>query len=284
MRNIRPSAPAGGTAGQAMDISIVIPCYNEIDSIAHKPSELLAVAEQLAETQAVEVIFVDDGSTDGTAAALQAACGGWAGRAAARLVCHPSNRGLGAALRTGFAAARGSVVVTSDSDGTYQFSEIPALLMRLAPGIDIVTASPYHPDGVAGVTPLRLVLSQGSSFLYRLLVNRSVHTYTSLFRAYRRHVIDHVPFEADGFLAGTELMVKSMLAGCRVAEHPAVLHARSHGQSKARLLRTIAAHLKFQGRVLLHRLALRRMIGPFTQPGGQLWAPSNFSSTGEHGR
>ena len=174
---------------------------------------------------------------------------------------HPVNRGLGAAMRTGFGAARGDVIVTTDSDGTYHFGEIPALLSRLSAEIDIVTASPYHPQGgVAGVPAYRLVLSQGSSAIYRLLVSWHVHTYTCLFRAYRRGVVKRVTFASDGFLAGTELLVKAMLAGYRVAEHPAVLHRRAFGESKARLMRTVLAHLRFQGCVVLHRLGLRSLV------------------------
>ena len=80
----------------------------------------------------------------------------------------------------------------------------------------------------------RLILSQGSSIIYRVLVSWKVHTYTSLFRAYRRKVIERVPFESNGFLAGTELLVNGMLMGYRVAEYPAVLYSRVHGTSKAK--------------------------------------------------
>jgi dolichol-phosphate mannosyltransferase len=66
-------------------------------------------------------------------------------------------------------------------------------------------------------------------------------------------VIERVPFESDGFLAGTELMVKAMLSGYRVVEYPSVLHRRAFGASKAKIARTIWAHLKFQSSVLLHR-------------------------------
>jgi dolichol-phosphate mannosyltransferase len=66
--------------------------------------------------------------------------------------------------------------------------------------VDIVTASPYHPHGgVVGVPLFRLVLSQGSSLIYRLLVDRNIHTYTCLYRAYRREVIDSIQFVSDGF-------------------------------------------------------------------------------------
>ena len=183
---------------------------------------------------------------------------------------HAANRGLGAALRTGFKAANGQVILTTDSDGTYKFVEIPALLACLEQGVDIVTASPYHPKGgVVGVPRYRLVLSQGSSAIYRLLVDMRVHTYTSLFRVYRRAVIEQTPFVSDGFLAGTELMVKAMLSGYTVAEYPSVLHRRAFGASKAKIARTIQAHLKFQARVLLYRTHLAPYVGRPQQGRGQ---------------
>jgi dolichol-phosphate mannosyltransferase len=185
---------------------------------------------------------------------------------------HETNRGLGAAIRTGFAAARGSVVVTTDSDGTYRFAEIPDLLARLSSKVDIVTASPYHPTGgVDGVPGYRLFFSRGCSAIYRLLADSSIYTYTCLFRAYRRQVTDHVPFESDGFLAGTEILVNGMLMGYKAAEHPAVLYRRAYGVSKAKLVRTILAHLGFQLRVVLHRLRLRDIPGLRDgRPGRQL--------------
>ncbi|MDW8068671.1 MAG: glycosyltransferase family 2 protein [Anaerolineae bacterium] len=245
-----------------MDLSIVIPCYNEIENIAKMRAELLPVVAELARTHSLEVIFVDDGSTDGTWQALVETFGGYGGaQLAFRFERHPVNRGLGAAIRTGFAASSGKVIITTDSDGTYPFSEIPALLSCLTHGVDIVTASPYHPaGGIKGVPMYRLILSRGSSILYRLLVNWQIHTYTALFRAYRREVIERVSFQSNGFLAGTEILVKAMLMGYHVAEHPAVLYSRAFGTSKAKLIRTILAHLGFQARILLHRLHLASLI------------------------
>lgn len=243
-----------------MHLSIVIPCYNEVDNIPKVRSELIPVAADLARTRPVELVFVDDGCTDGTLDALKAlfteAC---PQHVTVKYAVHPRNLGLGQALRTGFAHASGDVIVTTDSDGTYQFSSIPHLLARLDEQVDIVTASPYHPQGgVAGVPAYRLVLSQGSSLIYRILVNRHVHTYTSLFRAYRRKVIEDVSFTANGFLGGTELLVKSMLKGYRVAEYPTVLYARVHGVSKAKIMRTILAHLRFQSSILINHTLLRK--------------------------
>jgi len=257
-----------------MDLSIIVPCYNEVENIVKIKSELWPVVAELASASSVEVVFVDDGSRDGTWQALiDTFANGDAPQVAVQFERHDVNRGLGAALRTGFTAARGQIVVTTDSDGTYKFSEIPALLSYLTPNIDIVTASPYHPKGgVAGVPPYRLILSRGSSTIYRFLVNWHVYTYTSLFRAYRRTVIEQVPFESNGYLAGTELLVNGMLMGFRAVEYPAVLHSRVLGTSKAKLARTILAHLKFQARVLLRRLNLTPPVKSREAIGGQKWA------------
>ncbi len=243
-----------------MKLSIVIPCYNEVDNIQKLREELLPVVETLAKDYQVEIIFVDDGSTDGT---LEAIKGQLKVEQIPNVLAvyrqHERNRGLGAALKTGFKAVTGDLIVTTDSDGTYKFSNMPALLAALD-GADIVTASPYHPQGqVVGVPGYRLILSRGSSMIYRVLVDWHVHTYTCLFRAYKREVIEKISFESDGFLAGTELMVKAMLKGYRVKEFPAALYRRMFGVSKAKLMRTIKAHLKFQGEVLLVRLKLKTM-------------------------
>jgi len=239
-----------------MDISIVIPCYNEVDNIAKLRDEFFPIVDRLAETQSVEVIFVDDGSTDGTYSSLQRAfSSSLLPNFAIRIEKHPINRGLGAAIRTGFAAAHGNVIVTTDSDGTYRFDQIFPLLACLTPEIDMVTASPYHPQGgVLNVPGYRLVLSKGSSFLYRLLVSWRIHTYTALFRAYRREVVRSTPFQSDGFLAGTEILVNGMLMGFKVAEYPTVLYSRVNGVSKAKIARTIRAHLGFQWQILLRKL------------------------------
>ena len=243
---------------ESINLSILIPCYNEDLSIEHLASELHPVLHDLrAGGASVEVVFVDDGSSDGTWSALQILAARLAPVAQVRLQRHPANRGLGAAVRTGFAACRGDVVVTTDSDSTYRFTEIPALLARLTPDVSIVTASPYHPEGsVAGVPPYRLVLSRGSSFIYRALVDPRIYTYTALFRAYRADVIRNVDFQSNGFLAIAELLVNAMLCGYKVAEYPTVLHSRVAGTSKAKLLRTIAAHLRFHARIVGRRVGI----------------------------
>jgi dolichol-phosphate mannosyltransferase len=247
----------GSSAKPAVDLSIVIPCHNEEAGLADLEQHLGPVLQALCATTRLELVLVDDGSSDATWERMQALAAGPLMRSGRVLLeRHECNRGLGAALRTGFGVASGQIIVTTDSDATYRFSEIPALLERLSPGIDVVTASPYHPDGgVDGVPAYRLVLSRGSSLIYRLLVGGHLRTYTALFRAYRQEVIRSVSFKADGFLAVAEVLVNAMLSGYRVAEYPTVLHSRVAGVSKAKLARTIAAHVRFQFAVLLQRMS-----------------------------
>jgi len=240
-----------------MDLSIIIPCYNEAQNVPLIAERLFPTVEQLNHAGVVQVILVDDGSTDDTLARLHELAGD---RSWVQVVSHGQNRGLGAAVRTGFLHAQGDVIVTTDSDGTYPFAEIPQLLERLTPTVDIVVASPYHPQGrVEGVAAYRLVLSQGASLLYRLLLDRRLHTYTSLFRAYRREVVERVPSAADGFLMPAEFLAHAILLGYRVVEYPTVLHVRRHGQSKARVARIVLAHLRFQTGLLWRRLTHQRL-------------------------
>ncbi len=253
-----------------MKLSFIIPCYNEADNVNKLHDELLPVIENIVlkgwdsatdESRSAEMIFVDDGSRDDTLVLLQKSFENiHIPDLLFKYLQHPLNLGLGAAIRTGFSGADGDIIVTIDSDGTYEFSEIPALLACLTTGVDIVTASPYHPNGgVIGVPSYRLFLSRSSSFIYRILLNWHVYTYTCLFRAYRSKVIRNVRFNANDFLGGTELLVKAMLKGYVVSEFPAVLHKRMYGVSKAKIRQTIASHLRFQVWILLYRF--RSLMG-----------------------
>lgn len=227
-----------------MDITIILPCFNEADNVRVIASELTPIVDRLRRDRSVEIVFVDDGSTDNTGDLLQKS---FTGDPNASVIRHNRNRGLGAALRTGLRHAEGRIVVTTDSDGTYPFSLIGPLLAQLRPGIDIVTASCHHPLGAVDNVPrYRLILSRTASLMYRLLVDRNIHTFTCMFRAYRREVLETVHFESDGFLSVTELLVNARLMGYRVREMPCTLRVRRYGASKARVLGIIRSHLTFQ--------------------------------------
>jgi dolichol-phosphate mannosyltransferase len=94
------------------------------------------------------------------------------------------------------------------------------------------------------------MFSFGASLLYRLLVSWRIHTWTALYRGYRREVIERITFESNDFLAGTELLVKALRAGYRVTEFPTTLYVRTFGQSSIKIARVTRAHLKFQWRLL----------------------------------
>jgi len=241
-----------------MNVSIVIPCFNERDSIAALERDLFPVVERLKAERKIEVLLVDDGSSDGTVELLR----GVAERhPEVRVLTHAQNQGLGAATRTGFASAQGEVVVVTDSDGTYPFTEIPDILALLTPGTDVVTASPYHPGGaVEGVPGYRILLSKGASLLYRLLLRWDVHTYTAMFRAYRIRVVKQAPSSANGFLMPAELLCNAILAGYKVVEYPTVLHVRRNGQSKAKVAGIIRAHLRFQSSLVVRRVQSARAV------------------------
>ncbi len=237
-------------------LSIVIPCFNEEEALPQLRERLPTVLDRVSSRYAdVRVLLVDDGSTDATLSLLRQH---FAADPRFSILVHEQNRGLGAALKTGFAASRSDVVVTTDADGTYEFGEILGLCALLAPDVDVVTASPYHPDGgVDGVPAYRLILSQGASLCYRVLLDPGLHTYTAMFRAYRRQVLDLVQFSSPGYLAMAEILSEALLAGFRVAEFPTVLHVRKYGQSKAKVARILRDHLRFQAG-LVPRAVMRK--------------------------
>jgi dolichol-phosphate mannosyltransferase len=250
-----------------MKLSVIVPCYDEADNVSKLYDELLPIIESLImpephhdseKIHSAQLIFVDDGSQDTTYSRLKQRFGDSSKSGiTSEFLKHETNLGLGAALRTGFSHAEGDIILTVDSDGTYKFSDIPLLLTLLTPNVDIVTASPYHPrGGVSGVPAYRLLLSKGSSLIYRVLVDRHIHTYTCLFRAYRAEVVKNIGFKSNGFLAGTEILVYAMLRGYHVTELPTVLYKRIYGVSKAKIMKTILSHLRFQGGVVLYRLQL----------------------------
>ncbi|PDV96431.1 glycosyltransferase family 2 protein [Candidatus Chloroploca asiatica] len=244
------------------DLSVVIPCYNEAEGIDAMYERITAVLPILQQRGSVQLVLVNDGSSDRTGDLLTQTFGELPHVTIAH---HERNQGLGVALRTGFAHADGSIIVTCDSDGTYPFAEIPALLDRLTPGVDIVTASPYHPDGgIENVPAYRVTISKSASFCYRLLIDWRIRTYTALFRACRREVIERINTQANGFLMVTELLVEAMLAGYRVVEYPAVLRVRQYGQSKAKIVRITGTHLRYMAGLLGRRT--RGLLGQPSTP------------------
>lgn len=264
-----------------MQTTLLIPCYNEAEGIPQLCERLRPLIQYLGGSDQLELLFVDDGSTDGTAGVIRRD----ASDLPFRIVAHEHNRGLGAALKTGFAAMNGEEVVTLDSDCTYDPMQTIELLKVLRSGYDVVTGSPYHPRGeVVGVDGWRLLLSKTLSRMYWVILPQRLYTYTSCFRAYRREIIPRLTARHDGFLAVTQLLVSAILQRARVAEIPACLTSRRFGRSKLRVIRVIFSHMWY----LLSVAWLRVTGSSFQQlPSSNETSPTNtftIESTYRHER
>lgn len=235
-------------------VTLVVPCYNETPSLAYLGNTLQSLQAAYEGEYEFRFLFVDDGSTDGTWTTLQKLFGD---RTDCTLVKHESNRGVAAAIQTGLRLATTDIVCSMDCDCTYDPHELGRMIPLLADGVDIVTASPYHPAGsVRNVPGWRLLLSKTLSRLYRLVLRQKLFTYTSCFRVYRRESTTQLGVLRPGFLGIAEMIGQLDLAGCRVVEYPTTLERRVLGYSKMKILRTVIGHTS----LLLH-LARARLGG-----------------------
>jgi hypothetical protein len=245
--------PVSWQPSARVPVSLVIPCFNEEGSLEYLANTLRGVAASLKSYE-LSFVFVDDGSGDGTWDVLNRLFGS---RSDCTLVRHDRNRGVAAAILTGLRAAGTEIVASIDCDCTYDPHGLATMIPRLTDGVDLVTASPYHPDGrVLNVPAWRLSLSRGASFLYRLVLRQKLHTYTSCYRVYRRRAVIGLTLREEGFLGVAEMLARLDLQGSTVVEHPATLEVRLLGRSKMKVLRSIAGHLR-----LLARLAALRFLG-----------------------
>ena len=219
-------------------VSVVVPCYNEQESI---PDLIERLGALMAANAGWEVLFVNDGSTDNTHVLLDEAANAYNWARVHHMTC---NKGLGAGVRAGLSHTSAPYVCTIDSDGSYPPETLPQFIRLLEQGADIVTASPWHPDNVEADGAMhRLILSRGVSWCYRWVTGAQLYTFTALFRAYRREVVSHVTFESNGFPAVTELLIRALAHGYQVAEVPMPLLPRQRGQSKMSLTKAIKGHM-----------------------------------------
>ena len=208
-------SPAARTA----DVSAVMPAFNEE---ANLEQSLGRVAAALAgQTRSFEIIVVDDGSRDGTAALLERLA---ADHPQLRVVRHAANRGYGAAVRSGFDAARLSWVFLIDADNQFDPAEI-GLLLAHAP----------RADNVAGYRrqrrdPLRRRLNALAFFtLVRLLFGRLVRDVNCAFKLIRRDLLVGMALHSDGALINTELLVLARQTQARIIEVPVHHYPRTAG-------------------------------------------------------
>jgi dolichol-phosphate mannosyltransferase len=226
-----------------MDLSVVIPMFNEAENAE---ATLKRVEEALASFDGTyELIPVNDGSLDDTHEILNRVS---QRNGNIRVVSYPKNRGRGMALRAGFKAARGEIVVSIDADLSYAPRYIPDLVdaLRNDGETDVVLASPYMPGGgVKDVPFLRLWISRIGNRILRFAMPNRIYTSTGIFRAYRKRVLDSVELESDGKEIHLEILSKVVALGFRVKELPAILTGRKKGRSKFKFKKTALSHLVF---------------------------------------
>jgi len=224
-------------------LSLILPAFDEGRSIVEVVEEAhraLGVARLR-----FEIVVVDDGSTDGTAQLVTDLA---SSLAEVRLVRLPENRGYGAALRAGFAAARMDAIGYMDSDGQLDPADVVALIDALG-----------HADLAAGVRarraegPIRWALSRAYNGLATRTLGIEASDLNCALKVARREVIDLVTPRTDGYLGGAEIVARARVRGLRVAELLVGHRPRLHGRSKVTVRRSLSALVELaslRGRLL----------------------------------
>jgi len=208
-----------------MKVSIVIPCYNEKNTI-----EKIVEAVRSALIQSKEIIVVDDCSQDGTQAVLKEKLS----QMVDRIIYHPANRGKGAALRSGFAAATGDIILVQDADLEYSPEDYPLLLEPIMSGkADAVFGSRFM-----GGRPHRVLFfwhMVGNRFLTLLsniFTNLNLTDLETGYKAFKAPVIKSIQIEEDRFGVEPEIVAKLARTGRRIYEVGISYSGRTYAEGK----------------------------------------------------
>lgn len=236
-------------------ISIVVPVYQEAANIE---AFLRGVERQVREPH--EILIVYDFPEDNTLpaiAAMQPSC------PAVRLVLNTLGKGVLNALKAGFKASRGDVLVVMMADCSDEPKDVPAMAARIRGGADVVAGSRYARGGRQEGGPLlKRTLSRLAGVSLHHLAGLPIRDATNNFRAYSRRVIEQIPIEGTAsFALALELTLKAHWRGWQVAEVPTTWRDRTAGRSRFRLLAWLPHYLHW------YLLALRWAWFPRRQPG-----------------
>jgi len=209
-----------------------VPTFNEIDNI----DELVSRIEPIQGALPVDVLFVDDGSPDGTAARIREL---GESRPWIHILEREGRMGLGSAYRAGFGWARArdyDRIGEMDADLSHDPAYLPALDAAVRDGADLALGSRYTPGGGSEGWPLqRRILSRGANLFARTLLRLSTRDVTGGFRIYDARAIDLLleqGTECDGYGFQVEGVAALTRAGMRIAEVPIVFRDRTFGSSK----------------------------------------------------
>jgi glycosyltransferase involved in cell wall biosynthesis len=212
-------------------LSVFFPAYNDEDSIANLIQEAMEVASRT--TNNYEVIVINDGSTDGTAAVLNELA---SGEPRLRVIHHPRNRGYGGALRSGFESATKDLVFYTDGDGQYNVREMANLLPLMVEDVDVVNGYKIKRSD----NRRRIALGAIYKFLARWMFGLPIRDVDCDFRLMRRETIQSLTLISTSGVICTEMVYKLSKAGYRFAETPVHHYPRLHGRSQFFTLRRVA--------------------------------------------
>lgn len=234
------SGPAGAPDVPAYDLSVVIACYQERPHLEQSVRELTATLD--ASGRSYELIFLDDASTDGTAAVVAALVAGHANR---RAVYHQRNVGRGGTVSEGFRLARGRIVGFLDIDLEVHCRHLPDVLAAIDAGADGATAFRNYRVDWSLDAMVRHVLSRGYRRLFRAMFDVPFADPETGFKFFvRERILPVLASTRDvGWFWDTEIMVLAHQAGLRLVEVPCRFERRSDKKSTVRVGRDVCRYL-----------------------------------------
>lgn len=209
-----------------MRLSIIIPAYNEEKTIGEV---LGALVREVPDAH--EIIVVDDGSIDNTYQVVESFCGKIP---QLRLIRQPLNQGKTAALRTGFAASTGDVVIVQDADLEYDPVDIPELVNPIEKGkADVVYGSRFMIRRAARVLYFKhFMANQFLTFLSNLFTDLNLSDVETGYKVFRGEIIRNMMIETSGFGFEIEVTAKVAKLNCRVYEVPISYNGRTYEEGK----------------------------------------------------
>jgi len=203
-------------------VSVILPCYNEEAILHSNLSLIVGFMDSRKEKYKWDILIINDGSKDKTGDIAEEFANQ---NNNIRVIHHPANLNLGNALKTGFANAKGDILVVLDIDLSYSVEYVELMVDKLIEtSADIVVASPYMKGGkVTAVPILREIMSKWVNKFMRMAAQEKYHTFTGMVRAYRSSFIRSVNLKTKDYEINPEIMYKAMILRARIVEIPAHL-------------------------------------------------------------